>query len=237
MTLLRRASEPPATRCTSSRTTSALDYHNDGHTHIDALCHVAYKGLMYNGKPEDAVDRRTGATVNTIEVLRDGLVGRAVLLDIPRAAWGLVARARRARVRRRPRGRRARAGRRGARRATSCSCERAIRCGWPSWVRGTRPRPRPGCTRRRCDSSLSAGWPCSGQTATTTPRRAAPRASTSRSTCSRSARWASTCSTTFSSRICARCASGSGRWEFLFAAAPLRIIGGTGSPLNPVAVF
>lgn len=28
-----------------------------------------------------------------------------------------------------------------------------------------------------------------------------------------------------------------GRWEFLFMTAPLRIIGGTGSPLNPVAVF
>ena len=29
----------------------------------------------------------------------------------------------------------------------------------------------------------------------------------------------------------------SGRWEFLFVAAPLRILGGTGSPINPVAVF
>jgi len=27
------------------------------------------------------------------------------------------------------------------------------------------------------------------------------------------------------------------RWEFLFATAPLRIVGGTGSPLNPTAVF
>jgi kynurenine formamidase len=27
------------------------------------------------------------------------------------------------------------------------------------------------------------------------------------------------------------------RWEFLFAAAPLRIERGTGSPLNPIAVF
>ncbi len=28
-----------------------------------------------------------------------------------------------------------------------------------------------------------------------------------------------------------------GRWEFLFTAAPLRIVGGTGSPINPVAVL
>jgi len=27
------------------------------------------------------------------------------------------------------------------------------------------------------------------------------------------------------------------RWEFLFVAAPLRVVGGTGSPLNPLAVF
>jgi len=28
-----------------------------------------------------------------------------------------------------------------------------------------------------------------------------------------------------------------GRWEFFFVAAPLRISGGTGSPLNPIAIF
>ena len=28
-----------------------------------------------------------------------------------------------------------------------------------------------------------------------------------------------------------------GRWEFMFATAPLRIVGGTGSPLNPTAIF
>ncbi len=28
-----------------------------------------------------------------------------------------------------------------------------------------------------------------------------------------------------------------GRWEFLFVAAPLRVRGGTGSPVNPIAVF
>jgi kynurenine formamidase len=27
------------------------------------------------------------------------------------------------------------------------------------------------------------------------------------------------------------------RWELLFIAAPLRIVGGTGSPINPLAVL
>ena len=28
-----------------------------------------------------------------------------------------------------------------------------------------------------------------------------------------------------------------GRWEFMFAAAPLRLVGGTGSPVNPIAIL
>jgi kynurenine formamidase len=60
-----------------------VDYHNDGHTHIDALCHVAYDGSLYNGWPQGMVDGG-GAAADAIEVLRDGLVGRGVLLDVPR---------------------------------------------------------------------------------------------------------------------------------------------------------
>src|ERR1700752_1823754 len=59
-----------------------IDYHNDGHSHIDALCHVAFDGLLYNGMPSSSVTR-DGAALDAIEVLKDGLVGRGVLLDIP----------------------------------------------------------------------------------------------------------------------------------------------------------
>ena len=61
-----------------------VDYHNDSHSHLDALCHVAYEGSLYNGRPADSVSDM-GAAVETVEVLKDGLVGRGVLLDIPRA--------------------------------------------------------------------------------------------------------------------------------------------------------
>ena len=60
-----------------------VDYHNDGHTHIDALCHVAYEGSLYNGRPQGSVTAE-GAAVDAIEVIADGLVGRGVLLDITR---------------------------------------------------------------------------------------------------------------------------------------------------------
>ena len=77
-------SEAPATDSVHfSKDYVGADYHNDGHTHIDALCHVAYEGHLYNGRPEGAVTEH-GAPVNSIETLKDGLVGRGVLLDIPR---------------------------------------------------------------------------------------------------------------------------------------------------------
>jgi kynurenine formamidase len=60
-----------------------LDYHNPGHSHIDALCHVAYGGSIYGGKPSESITR-DGGHAGTIELLKDGLIGRGVLLDIPR---------------------------------------------------------------------------------------------------------------------------------------------------------
>jgi kynurenine formamidase len=60
-----------------------VDYHNDGHTHIDAFCHVAYEGSLYNGQSPDAVTAE-GAGADAIDLLKDGLVGRGVLLDVPR---------------------------------------------------------------------------------------------------------------------------------------------------------
>lgn len=61
-----------------------VDFHNEEHSHIDALCHVAYDGVLYDGMSTTEVTAR-GAAAEAIEVLRDGLVGRGVLLDIPRA--------------------------------------------------------------------------------------------------------------------------------------------------------
>jgi kynurenine formamidase len=60
-----------------------VDYHNEGHSHLDALCHVAYEGRLYGGLPDTKVTSR-GAAAGAIGLLRDGLVGRGVLLDIPR---------------------------------------------------------------------------------------------------------------------------------------------------------
>ncbi len=61
----------------------ACEFHGDCHTHVDALCHVAYKGKLYNGKPTNLVTSR-GATSMDITAYANGIVGRGVLLDIPR---------------------------------------------------------------------------------------------------------------------------------------------------------
>ena len=53
---------------------------NDGHSHIDAMCHIAYEDLMYNGSSAGTVTDG-GAEVNSILVLEAGLSGRGVLLD------------------------------------------------------------------------------------------------------------------------------------------------------------
>jgi kynurenine formamidase len=60
-----------------------VDYHNDGHTHVDAFSHVAFEGRLYGGVPETEVTSE-GAQADAIDILKDGLVGRGVLLDVPR---------------------------------------------------------------------------------------------------------------------------------------------------------
>ena len=60
-----------------------MQFHGDCFTHIDALCHIAYKGQLFNGKPASLVTAR-GAMVQDITVYAHGIVGRGVLIDIPR---------------------------------------------------------------------------------------------------------------------------------------------------------
>lgn len=58
-------------------------FHGMATSHIDALCHVFVDGRMYNGFPASDV-RSTGARHGSIMCAADGIVGRGVLLDIPR---------------------------------------------------------------------------------------------------------------------------------------------------------
>lgn len=61
----------------------AMNVHGDADSHLDALCHVLYDGELYNGVPASRVTAQ-GARSLSVALVEDGIVGRGVLLDIPR---------------------------------------------------------------------------------------------------------------------------------------------------------
>ena len=62
----------------------AVSYHGYAHSHIDALCHILYKDQTYNGYARADVNTEKGCTKLGIQNLKDGIVTRGVLVDIPR---------------------------------------------------------------------------------------------------------------------------------------------------------
>jgi kynurenine formamidase len=206
-----------------------VDYHNDGHSHIDAFCHVAHRGLVFNGSVE-------GAQAGTIALLDDGLVGRGVLLDVPRVrgvAW-------------------VEPGEHVFRE----DLEAAERTQGVEVGPGDILLIRLGHTRRLAELGP---WDTRQAKAGLHPtvasfladRRVAALGSDGNSDTAPS----TTEGVGFPIHVLALNAMGvhlldylrleeaashceaARRWEFLFAAAPLRIVGGTGSPINPTAVF
>jgi kynurenine formamidase len=212
-----------------------LDYHNDGHTHIDALCHIAYEGRLYNGRSEDVVTAE-GAEVEAIETLKDGLFGRGVLLDIPRVReveWlepgdHIFA----SDLQRAEREQRVTVGEGDILLVRTGHVRRLAECGpWNT------PQEKAGLHPSAMEFVAVRGVAALGSDGN---NDTAP---------------SSTDGVGFPIHVLAIAAMGihlldylqfedlrrqcerTGRWEFLFTAAPLRIVGGTGSPLNPVAVL
>jgi len=60
-----------------------MQFHGDCHTHIDALCHISYGGLLYNGKPAASVTS-AGAGRMDVTAFAEGVIGRGVLIDAAR---------------------------------------------------------------------------------------------------------------------------------------------------------
>jgi kynurenine formamidase len=63
-----------------------IAFHGDCHSHVDALNHISYGGLTYNGKTAtDVLTTKGGTSLGIDEVAGSGgVVGRGVLLDVPR---------------------------------------------------------------------------------------------------------------------------------------------------------
>jgi kynurenine formamidase len=212
-----------------------LDYHNPGHSHIDALCHVAYEGSIYDGKPSDSITA-DGASVGSIEVLKDGLVGRGVLLDIPRlrgAPWlepgdhvfsGDLEAAERAQ------GVRIDAG--DILLVRTGHAQRLAELG-PWDTDAARAGLHPTAVRFLADRGVAAlGSDGNNDTAPSTTEGVAFPIHV----LALNAMGVHLLDYLQFEDLVERC-DAAGRWEFLFVGAPLRIAGGTGSPLNPIAIF
>ena len=60
-----------------------VSYHGYAHSHIDGLCHILYKGQTYNGYPTAEVNTPAGCVKLGIDNLKQGVITRGVLIDIP----------------------------------------------------------------------------------------------------------------------------------------------------------
>jgi kynurenine formamidase len=211
------------------------DYHHDGHTHIDALCHVIYDGSLYNGVPAESVTA-DGAAADSIEVLANGLVARGVLLDIPRhrgVPWLEP-----------------------GDHVFRDDFEAAEREQNVTVGEGDALLVRTGHSRRLAElGPWDTGKSKSGLHPTVMPFVAERGVAALGGDGNSDTAPSSTEGVDFPIHVLALNAMGvhlldylqlddlaaaceeRGRWEFLFVAAPLRIPGGTGSPLNPIAVF
>jgi kynurenine formamidase len=212
-----------------------VDYHNDGQSHIDAFCHVAYDGFLFDGSPASSVTAQ-GAQTGTIELLRDGLVGRGVLVDVPRTRgipW-------------------VEPGQHVFREDLEAT-ERAqgVKVG-----AGDILLVRTGHARRLAElGPWDTREAKAGLHPTAASFLAARRVAALGSDGNNDTAPSTTEHVGFPIHVLALNAMGvhlldylqledlaqhceaARRWEFLFAAAPLRIVGGTGSPINPTAIF
>jgi len=58
--------------------------HGPGTTHLDSFAHVFFDGKMYNGFPKSLVTEEKGAEKSSILTMKNGIVTRGVLYDIPK---------------------------------------------------------------------------------------------------------------------------------------------------------
>ncbi len=218
-----------------------VSYHGYANTHIDALCHIfTSDGKMYGGRSSQDVTS-SGALSASVDHWREGIVTRGVLYDIPRLrdadyitidepvnGWDLEDAAKAQGIEPRP------------------GDAVFIRCGRDPYLEANpdsarsepgRPQPSPGVHASALeflyDNEASLlGWdfleaPDQGYTGgvggpvhqIAIPYMGMPLLDNANF-----------------EDLASACAE-LGRWEFQLVIAPLIVVGGTGSPVNPVAIF
>ena len=62
-----------------------VQFHGVAHTHLDSLAHINDNGVFYNGyKPDEPTVMKSGHARNSIHNLKNGIVTRGILIDVPR---------------------------------------------------------------------------------------------------------------------------------------------------------
>ena len=61
-----------------------ISYHGTATTHLDALCHVWNEDGMWNGRHPDEAANMDGAVWGSVDQWKEGIITRGVLLDVPR---------------------------------------------------------------------------------------------------------------------------------------------------------
>ena len=81
-----RDTDPPERRYTRRGAAEFIGmvFHGQTITHIDAMSHYSWNGLMYNGVPASRITSREGAQSHNIEAAYEGIISRGVLLDLPK---------------------------------------------------------------------------------------------------------------------------------------------------------
>ena len=61
-----------------------ISYHGTATTHLDALCHVWNEDGMWNGRHPDSAADMDGASWGSVDHWKEGILTRGVLLDVPK---------------------------------------------------------------------------------------------------------------------------------------------------------
>ena len=211
------------------------DFHGKACSHMDALCHCDFRGKLYNGVPQSSVTSR-GGTRGTIMTAAHGIVGRGVLLDVPRhrgIEWlepgTAVDRAELEKVET-AQGVRVGAGDVVLLRSGHCRRRNVLGAWDPHFLSaGVHPSAM-SWLRDRDVAVLGADGDSDARPSPVEGMLSPIHALTL------NAMGMPLLDNLQLEDVAAACASEK-RWEFLCVVTPLRIPGGTGSPINPVAIF
>lgn len=216
----------------------AMDYfgllfHGTTFTHIDALCHVSYQNKLYNGREFDQQLSIGGAAWGALDAWFDGLTSRGVLLDVgalrpegyvtignPVTPAELDAAAARAGVQMEP---------------GDVAVIRSGRALYEAQADPYGSGPRPGLhiaclewLRQHDVAAISWDMHDERPVGYGDLQFGVHLAIPILGLC--------LIDNTYPERLVAACAE-EGRSTFLYTVAPLRLVGGTGCPVNPLAIF